>query len=244
MYTRSAIQNKFDPRTIFLSSLLLFSFIAFTNNINQMIFFLLLILIHSIVVGIKIEYFLKIFIASIWLLLSIVFINYFLIGRDTQYIIILVLRLFGLILLSSVFLSSLSIMDIGFAIEECFYFLRYIKIPVYVLSSVIVLSLKFIVLIKEEALRIQKAQKARGLDFKLMSIKDKLYNIINLFIPIIIFSIQSSIKIAIAMEIRGYSSNYKKTRLYKSYMKVKDYIYLSFIIIFFIVCYFLFLKNI
>ena len=224
--------KKFDPRTIFLSTLFLAVSLIVMNNINQTIFCAAAIFIHVIIIGVNIKNILKIFLASIWLLLSIILINYFLIGRDIGYIANTTFRLFGIIILAAVTLSSMDIMDIGFVIEKIFYPLKYLKIPIESISIIIALSLKFIPLIKDEAVRIRKAQKARGLDYKLMSLGEKISNIANLFIPIVILAIQSSVKTAVAMEVRGYSAPYKKTRLYESFIKMKDILYILFSIIF------------
>ena len=228
------INKKFDPRTIFLSTLFLTISLVIMNDIIQALFCFIAILIHIILVGVKVKNLMKIFLASIWLLLSIILINYFLIGKDINYITNSTFRLFGIIILASVMLSSMNIMDIGFAIEKIFYPLKYLKIPIESISIIIALSLKFIPLIKDETFRIQKAQKARGLDYKLMSIAEKISNITSLFIPIVVSSIQSSVKTAIAMEIRGYSAPYKKTRLYESYITIKDLLYIIFSAIFLI----------
>ena len=224
--------KKFDPRTIFLSTLFFAVSLIVMNNINQTIFCAAAILMHVIIIGVNIKNILKIFLASIWLLLSIILINYFLIGRDIGYIANTTFRLFGIIILTAVTLSSMDIMDIGFAIEKIFYPLKYLKIPIESISIIIALSLKFIPLIKDEAIRIRKAQKARGLDYKLMSLGEKISNIANLFIPIVILAIQSSVKTAVAMEVRGYSAPYTKTRLYESFIKIKDIIYILYSIIF------------
>lgn len=228
------INKKFDPRTIFLSTLFLTISLIIMNNIIQNLFCFIAILIHIILVGVKVKNLIKIFFASIWLLLSIILINYFFINKDINYITNSIFRLFGIIILASAMLSSMDIIDIGFAVEKIFYPFKYFKIPIENISVIIALSLKFIPLIKDEALRIQKAQKARGLDYNLMPVKEKIYNITNLFIPIVVSSIQSSVKTAIAMEIRGYGASYKKTRLYESYITIKDLLYIIFNIIFLI----------
>ena len=228
------INKKFDPRTIFLSTLFLTLSLIIMNDIIQALFCFIAILIHIILVGVKVKNLIKIFLASIWLLLSIILINYFLIGKDINYITNSAFRLFGIIILASVMLSSMNIMDIGLAIEKIFYPLKYLKIPIESISIIIALSLKFIPLIKDETFRIQKAQKARGLDYKLMPITEKISNITSLFIPIVVSSIQSSVKTAIAMEIRGYSAPYKKNRLYESYITIKDLLYIIFSAIFLI----------
>ena len=223
--------KRFDPRTIFLSTLFLAISLIVMNNINQTIFCAAAVILHVIFIGINIKNIIKIFFASIWLLLSIIIINYFLIGRDINYIVNTVFRLFGIIILAAVVLSSMDIMDIGFAIEKIFYPLKYLKIPIESISTIIALSLKFIPLIKDEAVMIRKAQKARGLDYKLMSIPEKISNTANLFIPIVISAIQSSVRTAAAMEVRGYSAPYIKTRLYKSFIRFRDIIYIIYSII-------------
>ncbi|WP_288681328.1 energy-coupling factor transporter transmembrane component T [uncultured Brachyspira sp.] len=227
------INKKFDPRTIFLSTLFLTISLIIMNNIIQTLFCFIAILIHIILVGVKVKNLIKIFFASIWLLLSIILINYFFINKNINYITNSIFRLFGIIILASAMLSSMDIMDIGFAVEKIFYPFKYFKIPIENISVIIALSLKFIPLIKDEALRMQKAQN-RGLDYNLMSVKEKIYNIKNLFIPIVVSSIQSSVKTAIAMEVRGYGAPYKKTRLYESYITIKDLLYIIFNIIFLI----------
>ena len=228
------INKQFDPRAIFLSTLFLALSLIVMNDIIQTLFCFIAILIHIILVGVKVKNLIKVFLASIWLLLSIILINYFLVGKDINYITNSTFRLFGIIILASVMLSSMNIMDIGFAIEKIFYPLKYLKIPIENISIIIALSLKFIPLIKDETFRIQKAQKARGLDYKLMSITEKIFNIASLFIPVVVSSIQSSVKTAIAMEIRGYSAPYKKTRLYESFVTIKDLLYIIFSSIFLI----------
>lgn len=228
------INKQFDPRAIFLSTLFLTISLIIMNNIIQTLFCFIAILIHIILVGVKVKNLIKIFFASIWLLLSIILINYFFINKDINYITNSIFRLFGIIILAAAMLSSMNIMDIGFAIEKIFYSLKYLKIPIENISIIIALSLKFIPLIKDETFRIQKAQKARGLDYKLMSITEKIFNIASLFIPVVVSSIQSSVKTAIAMEVRGYGAPYKKTRLYESFVTIKDLLYIIFSSIFLI----------
>ena len=235
------MNNRFDPRTIFLSTIFFTVSLIMMKNINQIIFFIIVIIIHILFVGINVGNILKIFLASIWLLLSIIFINYFLIGRDVYYILNTVSRLFFIIILAAVMLSSMTVIIIKnynshlFEIEKIFYPLKYLKIPIENISIIIALSLKFIPLIKDEAVRIFKAQKSRGLDYDIISIYDKILNVTSIFIPIVVLAIQSSIKTAIAMEIRGYNDSSKKTRLYESSLRLKDYVY----ILFSIACFFL-----
>ena len=59
------INKKFDPRTIFLSTLFLTISLIIMNNIIQTLFCFIAILIHIILVGVKVKNLIKIFFASI-----------------------------------------------------------------------------------------------------------------------------------------------------------------------------------
>lgn len=229
------MKRKFDPRSIFLSTCFLVISLIFMDNILQTVLCAVIILIHTVLIEVNLNRLFKIFMTSLWLFLSIVLINYFFAGRDLYYILNSLLRLVGIVVLAAVMVSSLDIMDIGFAIEKIFYPLKYFKIPIESISTVIALSLKFIPIMKDEALRIRKAQKARGLDYKLMNVVDKIKNITGLFIPIVVSSIQASIDTANAMDVRGYCAPYKKTRLYEYFFTFKDILYICFTVLFMLI---------
>ena len=55
------INKKFDPRTIFLSTLFLTISLIIMNNIIQTLFCFIAILIHIILVGVKVKNLIKIF---------------------------------------------------------------------------------------------------------------------------------------------------------------------------------------
>ena len=59
------INKKFDPRTIFLSTLFLTISLIIMNNIIHTLFCFIAILIHIILVGVKVKNLIKIFFASI-----------------------------------------------------------------------------------------------------------------------------------------------------------------------------------
>lgn len=217
--------GKFDPRTILLSTFLYALALIFMNSVGDIFLIGIFVGVHLYIFGLDMESFKKILKYSSTLFISIVFVNYFFMGRDILYIVLSLLRVLGVILISVSILSSMEIMDIGYAIEKLFSPLEKLGLPIHVVSTIFAVSLKFIPLLKEEGERIVLAQKARGVDFSLMNIKEKIGNIGTLFLPVIISGIQHSINLATAMEVRGYGAEREKTRLQESEMEKKDYIY-------------------
>lgn len=218
--------KKFDPRTILITTFILIIALIISKNYFNYLLVYTFILIHLYIFKLDIKKLVSILKTSIGLFLSIIFINYFFMGRSQEYIIFSLMRVFGVIVVSVSILSSMEISDIAFAIEKLLSPLEKVKIPVTVISTTFALSLKFIPLLKDEASRIILAQKARGIDYSLMSLKEKIRNIFTLIFPIIISGIYHSINLATAMEIRGFGAPYKKTRLYDSKIELKDLLYI------------------
>ena len=88
-------------------------------------------------------------------------------------------------------------------------------------------------MLEEEEKRIVLAQKVRGIDYSLMSKKEKFKNIPTLFFPIITSGIQNAVHLAVSMEVRGYGNGATRTRLKNYIFRKNDYIYT---ILIFIVC--------
>lgn len=113
--------------------------------------------------------------------------------------------------------------------------LKIFKIPVDSIAVITALGLKFIPLLQEEGQRIYLAQKARGLDFELMGIGERVKSVINLFFPVVVSGIQKAFHIATAMEVRGYGNGMKRSRLKEYNLNKKDYLYMGFTVILLIV---------
>ena len=92
--------------------------------------------------------------------------------------------------------------------------LQKIKFPVHDLSIMSELALHFLPLLKEEADRLIKVEKIRGLAIDSGTFSERLHNIIRLIPNLIHRIFYRSEKISLAMEARGYSD--KKTDGYKT----------------------------
>lgn len=190
---------------------------------------------HILLFSIKRENLKRVLKYSITLFLSIIFINYFLIGRDLEYIVVGVFRFLGIIFIAVSLVSSIDIDEIGFVMESFLSPLKIFKIPVDSIAVITALGLKFIPLLQEEGQRIYLAQKARGLDFELMGIGERVKSVINLFFPVVVSGIQKAFHIATAMEVRGYGNGMKRSRLKEYNLNKKDYLYMGFTVILLIV---------
>jgi energy-coupling factor transport system permease protein len=227
--------NKYDPRTLFFTTFIYILLLAMMRKYIDIVVLLPFLIGHILLFSIKRENLKRVLKYSITLFLSIIFINYFLIGRDLEYIVVGVFRFLGIIFIAVTLVSSIDIDEIGFVMESFLSPLKIFKIPVDSIAVITALGLKFIPLLQEEGQRIYLAQKARGLDFELMGIGERVKSVINLFFPVVVSGIQKAFHIATAMEVRGYGNGMKRSRLKEYNLNKKDYLYMGFTVILLVV---------
>lgn len=219
--------SKLNTRTIFYSTIFYIISLVSVKRYYDFIFILPFIFIQLRIFSIDFSKLKKVFIYSTGLFLSMIFINYFLMERDINYIITSLFRLISIIFLSVSLVSFMNIKDIGYAIESLLWPLKFFKFPVESVGIITALGLKFIPMLKNESERILLCQKARGIDFKLMTLKERILNIQTLFFPIVILGVQNALQTAISMEVRGFGNGLKRTKLKEYSFNKFDWIYLS-----------------
>lgn len=223
--------NRYDPRTLFFTTLIYIALLAMMRNYLDIFLLLPFLVGHILLFSLKGDKLKRVLKYSVTLFLSIVFINYFLIGRDLEYIVVGFFRFLGIIFIAVTLVSSIDIDDIGFVVESFLSPLKIFKVPVDSIAIITALGLKFIPLLQEEGERIYMAQRARGFDFQLMTFGERVKSIVNLFFPVVVAGIQKAFHIATAMEVRGYGSGIERTRL-KEYSFVKrDYLYMGLVVV-------------
>ena len=122
--------SKYDPRTLFFTTLIYILLLAMMRKYSDIAALLPFLLGHILLFSIKKENLKRVLKYSITLFLSIIFINYFLIGRDLEYIVVGVFRFLGIIFIAVTLVSSIDIDEIGFVMES---FLSPLKIFIQVL---------------------------------------------------------------------------------------------------------------
>ena len=120
-----------------------------------------------------------------------------------------IFKLIFIVLYSSILTYTTSITELTFGIEKL---LRPFNklIPVGDIAMIITLSIRYIPTLTEEASRIIKAQKLRGINFDTKNIKEKIISISGILMPMFSLSIKRAEESADIMDIRLY--NYGKSR--------------------------------
>lgn len=221
-------ENNFDPRVVFSTTIIYIVAIGFANKYYQIILILPVIFYQMKLFSTDLNKLKRIFKYSMGLLFSMIFVNLLLMDKNLGYIFLSTFRLLTIIFLVTSMVSKMEIREIGFVIEKMLSPLKIFKIPVESIGVITALAFKFIPMLEEESKRIIIAQKARGIDYKLMNTKEKISNITTLFFPVVICGIQNAVNLAISMEVRGYGNGIKRTRLKSYKLKKNDYFYLLF----------------
>lgn len=123
------------------------------------------------------------------------------------------MRIFLVIMLSTVLTLTTKPTDLTSAIEWYLHPLTYLKINVSIFAMIISLALRFIPTLFNETAKILKAQSSRGVDFKEGTLKQQIGQIISLLIPMLVISFKRAADLADAMEARGYIPGAPRSRL-------------------------------
>lgn len=151
-------------------------------------------------------------------------------------------RLILMIALTMILTSTTSPMDITYGFEWFMMPLKLIKFPTQVVAMTMSLALRFIPTLLEEANRIMKAQKSRGVDYQHGFLMKKLKSITTLIIPLLISCFSISDDLSLAMEARGYDPYSKRSRY--RILKFSHYDLIVIIVLLLIVSFFIFIAVI
>lgn len=122
------------------------------------------------------------------------------------------LRLVLMISLTTLLTATTKPLDLTYALEWYMYPLRLVRFPVHEIAMTISIALRFIPTLLDETGRIMRAQESRGVDFKGGKLKEKLYAVVSLIVPLFVSAMQRSDELANAMIARGYNPQAKRTR--------------------------------
>lgn len=120
--------------------------------------------------------------------------------------IFLTLRMFEVIWGSNVLCTTTKPKDLSAGLEKALGFLKKFKVPVHDFATMIVLALRFIPILSEEARRILEAQKSRGADFESGNLIHRAKALFPLIVPLFVSAFRKADSIAIAMDSRLYGS--------------------------------------
>ena len=131
------------------------------------------------------------------------------------------LRLAILILVASLLTLTTSPIDLTDGLERLMAPLRRVRVPVHELAMMMVIALRFIPLLIEEADRLRKAQISRGASFEGGWIR-KAKSLIPLLVPLFLSAFRKADQLALAMEARSYRGGEGRTSFTQLKLEAKD----------------------
>jgi len=195
------------------------NFLTFNLKFNILIGILLFITILN--TNIPVKMYIKPVIGIKWLLLFILIIN-IIFKTDLIITVITLLRIIYIILYASVLIFTTTPNEITFGLQKLFYPLKLVGVPINRMALSISLALRFIPTIIEQGNRILKSQASRGIDYYNITFKEKIFLIKSLIISIFSSSINKADELALAMEIRLYDIDGKRTYFRKNNWQIYD----------------------
>lgn len=123
------------------------------------------------------------------------------------------LRLIYLVIGSSVMTLTTTPNELTDGLERSLGFLKRVGVPVYEISMMMSIALRFIPILVEETDKIMKAQMARGADFESGNLIQKAKSMVPLLVPLFISAFRRATDLAMAMEARCYHGGEGRTKM-------------------------------
>ena len=140
------------------------------------------------------------------------------------FMLFLMLRLFMLILSSSLLTLTTTPVNLTDGIESLLTPLKWLRFPVHVLALVMSIALRMIPSLMDETDRIMNAQKARGADFEHGNIFKRVKAIVPILIPLLIGAMRRAEELGDAMDARCYTGSENRTKYKKLTFTWRDLI--------------------
>ena len=131
------------------------------------------------------------------------------------YTVFLAVRLFLLVLGSSLLTLTTTPVSLADGIESLLSPLKVIHFPVHELALIMSIALRFIPILTDETARIMNAQKARGADFESGSLIQRVKAVLPILIPLLISAFRRADELGDAMDARCYSGSKVRTKYKK-----------------------------
>ncbi|KRL04040.1 energy-coupling factor transporter transmembrane component T family protein [Liquorilactobacillus oeni] len=219
--------HRLDPRSKLVLSFLFILIIFFANNWRTYILLGIFTFFCILLSKISLGFFLKGVRPLIWLILFTVVLQIFFTRGGPTYWQFgpLSITHFGLVnggyvfcrFVLIIFMSTLltlttSPLEIADALENLMLPLKKFKVPVYEISLMISIALRFVPTLMDETEKIMNAQRARGVNFGEGGLIKQLKAIVPLLIPLFVGAFNRAEDLATAMEARGYRGGEGRTK--------------------------------
>ena len=203
--TTSPLHN-LDPRTKLFGLLVYIVLVFLASDITGLVLCLACLVYLMILSNVPFRYVLRGLRPVIIVVLLADILNILFVNDGLKKAIYLTLRMFEVIWGSNVLCTTTKPKDISSALEKSLGFLKKFGVPVHDFATMIVLALRFIPILSNEALHIMEAQKARGADFESGNLVKRAKALFPLIVPLFVSAFRKADSLAIAMDSRLYGS--------------------------------------
>ena len=228
-YPGESFLHKLDPRIKIIATLLfigsLFVMVNFVSYIFTILYLAVCIIISRVpfrfmLKGMKMIFFIIILTVVINMFMTdghpIVQIGIFTVTREGVYqAVFMALRLFMLILGSSLLTLTTKPISLTDGIESLLNPLKKVGVPAHEIAMMMSIALRFIPTLLEETDKIMKAQMARGADFESGNLINRAKGLVPILVPLFISAFRRADELAMAMEARCYRGGENRTRFHQ-----------------------------
>ena len=204
-----SVIHRLNPVLKITSLIIMITSIFFIDSYVDLIMLFSYLILSIIYSNINIKVYLK-NILSIKIFLIFILIIDLIFFTSINRIIFDIFKLIFIILYSNILTYTTVITELTFGIEKLLKPLSKI-IPVSDIAMIITLTIRYIPSLTEEAKRIIRSQKIRGINFDSKNIKQKIISISGILMPMFIISLKKAEKTADIMDLRLYNYGKSKT---------------------------------
>lgn len=228
-YKTSSDIHSLNSLTKIICLILLIVSLILSDNLNIIAIIFVFELIIYLVSNIPIKIILKNILSIKYLIIFILILNV-LTGTSISATFSLILKIIGITFSTSIFVLTTTTKKILGGLNQLLYPFSKLGIKTHVLSLIISLALRFIPISLEEASRIMKSLKARGLSDD-SSISSKFIGLKSLIIPLYLSTFRKADNLSDMMELRLYNVCEKKKCRFESWNYLDSFLVVIHVII-------------
>ncbi|KRL97878.1 energy-coupling factor transporter transmembrane component T family protein [Liquorilactobacillus satsumensis] len=229
--------HRLDPRSKLILSFFFIVVIFFANNVQSYLLLGVFTLFCVYLSKISLAFFIKGVRPLIWLILFTVVLQIFFTRGGqvywqfgpfsvTHFGLVnggfVFCRFVLIIFMSTLLTLTTAPLEIASALEALMLPLKKFKVPVYEISLMISIALRFVPTLMDETEKIMNAQRSRGVNFGEGSLIKQLKAVVPLLIPLFVGAFNRAEDLATAMEARGYRGGEGRTKYRVHFWKRRD----------------------
>lgn len=246
----SSFLHNLDPRVKLMAVSVLLPLIFTSNGFFPIIFLLLTVLLAIRLSTIPAGFVLKGLKHFTWLFVfAAVFHAFFTPGEPVPYLalisyegalegLLVMTQLLLAIILSNLLTLTTPPLELTMGLEKLLFPLKKLRVPVSDLAMMMLVAIRFIPILKDEAECIVKAQKGRGIDLSKGGLISRAKNIPVILVPLIYNSFRRADDLAVAMVSRGFVPGADRGSRREMRCGVREYVTVGFVILLVLMLYY------